>query len=63
MRRAGRAARMGDEKCTQNLKVIDHAEDLGIDAGMILEWIIGKWGGKVWARFIWLSIGTNGGLL
>jgi hypothetical protein len=30
---------------------------------IILEWILGKWGGKVLIGFIWLRIGTSGGLL
>jgi hypothetical protein len=38
-------------------------EDLGVDEKIILEWVLGKQGGKVWARFIWLRIGTSGGLL
>jgi len=29
----------------------------------MLEWILGKEGGKVWTGFIWLKIGTNDGLL
>jgi len=29
----------------------------------ILECILGKYGGKVWTRFIWLWIGTSGTLL
>jgi hypothetical protein len=28
-----------------------------------LEWILGKYGGKVWTRRIWLRIRINGGLL
>jgi hypothetical protein len=23
---------------------------------IILEWILGKWGGRVWTRFIWIRI-------
>jgi hypothetical protein len=34
----------------------------GIDGKVILEWVLGKLGGKVWIGFIWL-IGTRGGLL
>jgi hypothetical protein len=29
----------------------------------ISEWILGKQGGKVWTGFIWLRIGTSGGLV
>jgi hypothetical protein len=46
-----------------NLKGGDHMEDLGIDGRIILEWILGKYSEKVWAGFIWLRIGTGGGLL
>jgi hypothetical protein len=38
-------------------------EDLGIDGRIILKCISGKWGWKVWIEFIWLRIGTSGGLL
>jgi hypothetical protein len=33
-----------DEKCLQNFsqKGRDHAEDLGVDGRIILEWILGK---------------------
>jgi hypothetical protein len=31
-----------------NQKGRDHLEDLGIDGKIILEWILGKEGGKVW---------------
>jgi hypothetical protein len=41
---------------------IDYLEDLGVD-GKIREWILWKWGGKVWIGCIWLRIGTSGGLL
>jgi hypothetical protein len=37
--------------------------DLGIDGKVILGWILGKWGGKVWAGCIWFRIGKNGRLL
>jgi hypothetical protein len=30
---------------------------------IMLEWILEKQGGKVWAGFIWLKIVTSGGLL
>jgi hypothetical protein len=38
-------------------------EDLGRDRKTILEWILGKWSGKVWTGFVWLRMGTIGGLL
>jgi hypothetical protein len=46
----------------ENLNGKDYLEDLGVD-GKILEWILGKRGGRVWSGFIWLWIGTSGGLL
>jgi len=36
---------------------------IGVDGRIILEWILGKYDGKVWTVFIWLRIGTNDGLL
>jgi hypothetical protein len=43
----------------RNPKGRDCLEDLGIDGKVMLEWILGKWGGKVWTGFIWLGIGTS----
>jgi len=43
--------------------ISDDSQDLGVVARIILEWILGKQGGKVWTTFIYLRIGTNGGLL
>jgi len=48
---------------SQNLKGINHSEDLGIDGKIILEWIVGKQGGKVWPGFIWLKVGISDRLL
>jgi hypothetical protein len=45
------------------IKGRDFSEDLEVDERIILEWILGKQGGKVWTGFIWLRIGTSGGLL
>jgi hypothetical protein len=47
----------------ENLRGRDHSGDLDVDQSIISEWILGKWGGKVWSRCIWLRIGTSGGLL
>jgi hypothetical protein len=44
------------------MKGRDHAEDLGID-GRILEWILGKYGVKVWSGCIWLEIRNGARLL
>jgi hypothetical protein len=38
-----------------NLKERDHFEDIGIDEKIVLEWILGKWGGKLWTGYIWTS--------
>jgi hypothetical protein len=48
---------------SEHLKGSDHSEDLGVDGKIILEWILGKQGGKLWTGFIWVGIGTSGGLL
>jgi len=37
--------------------------NLGIDGRIILEWFLGKYGGKVWTGCIWLRIGTSDRLL
>jgi hypothetical protein len=47
----------------QNLAGRDHLQDTGMSGRVILEWILEKQGGKVWTGFIWLGIGTSGGLL
>jgi hypothetical protein len=30
---------------------------------VILDWILEKYGGRVWTEYIWFRIGTNGRLL
>jgi hypothetical protein len=45
-----------------NLEGKVHLDDLGVDGKRILEWILGKDGGILWTGFIWLRIGTSGGL-
>jgi len=47
---------------SENLKGRDHFEDLGMDGKITLQWVLGKQSGKIWNRFIWLRIGTNGGV-
>jgi hypothetical protein len=46
----------------ESLNGRDHSEDLGVDARIILEWILEKQGVKVWTEFIWLRTETSGGL-
>jgi hypothetical protein len=48
---------------SDNLKERDHSEDLGIDAKIILEWILGEEGGRVWTGCIWIRTGTSGEFL
>jgi hypothetical protein len=44
-------------KCRlENLRGRDNSEDLCIDRRIILDWILRKYGGKVWNEFI-----TDGG--
>jgi hypothetical protein len=45
------------------LKGREHSESLDVDRRIILEWIFGNYGGKVWTGCIWLRIQTSGGLL
>jgi hypothetical protein len=45
------------------VKVIDHLEDQGVNERTILEWILEKYGVRLWTRYIWLKTGTSGGLL
>jgi hypothetical protein len=44
---------------SENLKGRDHSEDLCTDEKIILEWILGKWGGKVWTEYMWLRVGVQ----
>jgi hypothetical protein len=36
----------------------DNSEDLDVDGKIILEWILGKYGGRVWTGIIRLRIGN-----
>jgi hypothetical protein len=36
----------------ENLKGRGHSEDVGVDGRIILEWILGKYGGRVWTGCI-----------
>jgi len=68
MRCAGHVARMGEMRNAYS-NLVRKPEwnrslgGLGVDGKIILEWILGKYGGKAWSGFIWLRIETSGGLL
>jgi hypothetical protein len=36
----------------ENPKESDHSKDLGVDGNITLEWILGKYGGKLWTGCI-----------
>jgi hypothetical protein len=42
---------------TENLKERDHLKDEDVNGKIILEWIVGKYGGKVWTVYNWTRIG------
>jgi hypothetical protein len=67
MKWVGHVACMGEVrnvyKILVNLKGRHHLEDLGIDRKVMLEWILGKLGEKLWDGFIRLKVGTSGRLL
>jgi hypothetical protein len=48
---------------SKNPKGRDHFEDLGVDGRIRSKRTLKKLGGRVWTGFIWLRIGTSGGLL
>jgi hypothetical protein len=68
MRWTGHAARTEEIRnaytfWSENLKGGDHMEDLGVHEKIILEWILGRYGARVWTGCIWLIIETDGGVL
>jgi len=68
MRLAGHVAYVGVRRGAHrvlvgNLRKRDHLEEQGIDGRIILRWIFRMWHGRAWAVWIWLRIGTGGGLL
>jgi hypothetical protein len=63
MRWASHVAHMGDEKCLQNfgrknMKGRDHLERLGVYGKIILKWVLGKKGRKMWD---WIHLAQDGG--
>jgi hypothetical protein len=59
---------MGEKRNTHKILAakyerIDYVKDLGVNGKIILKWILGKQGGKIWTGCIWLRIGTSGRLL
>jgi hypothetical protein len=47
----------------ENLKGRDNSEDLGIDGRIILDYVLEKYGGKMWTEFICLRRGPSGEFL
>lgn len=41
----------------------DMLEDLGVDGRRLITWILRSYGGVAWPGFVWLKMGTSGGLL
>ena len=46
-----------------NLRERDYLEDTDVDGRKILRWIFRKLDVRAWTGFIWLRMGTGGGLL
>jgi len=46
-----------------DLKKRNCLEELGVDGGVALNYILKKWDGKAWNGFIWIRVGTGGRLL
>jgi hypothetical protein len=68
MRWAGNVACMGGMMSAYGILVVkpEKKRQLGHVSAVgriILEWIFGKCGGKMWVLCVWLRIGTSGGLL
>jgi hypothetical protein len=47
----------------QSLKGRDHLKDISADGSILLNWILRKWGWRVWSGFMCLKIGADGELL
>jgi hypothetical protein len=69
MRWAGQVARMGEGRNVYRVLVgktegKDYLKDQCVDGRMGSKWTLGRLaGGRVWSGFIWLRIGTVGGML
>jgi hypothetical protein len=68
MRWAGHVACVGEMRNAYKILVRkpeerNLSEDLSVAGRIILEWILGKVGRKVWTGFVWLRMWTSGGLL
>jgi len=54
---------MGPEKCMSNFvrkpEGKNHLQDLGVYGRILLGWILGNKGGKLWTKFISLRRGTT----
>jgi len=59
----GACSTHGRRQKLENLKRGYHLEELSVDGRIILKLISEKRGRKLWTGFIWLRIGTSGGLL
>jgi len=46
----------------ENLKERNNMGDIDVEGNKILEYILRKEGGKVWNGYLWIRIGTSGGL-
>lgn len=46
-------------KVLKELKEGDHLEDLGVDGGLVLNWILKKQAERVWIIFILFRIGMS----
>jgi hypothetical protein len=53
--------KMQKEFLSEYLKGIYQAEYLGVNAKIILGWILGKQRGKLWTGWMWLRIETSSG--
>jgi hypothetical protein len=46
---------------SENLEGRQHSEQISVDGKVILKWILGKYGGKVWTGVFWLRIRNTRG--